>query len=140
MCSFDLFVFPCVKPKDARVCTQILITYAGSHGRIYFREYNYGTWGGWKRLTTNGDIQHDVIILDDAIPANSFKTIDVTFDTAFTKTPSITANLIINTTSMDVNKTGVHIASRTSTGFKLIIQNGGTNQIKPAIDWIAVGV
>lgn len=59
MCSFDLFVYPCVSLKDNQVCTQLLVTYAGNYGRLYFREYNYGSWGSWKKIATSDDLEHN---------------------------------------------------------------------------------
>ena len=62
MCSFDLFVYPCVSLKDNQVCTQLLITYAGNYGRLYFREYDYGSWASWKKIATSDDLDGHLYI------------------------------------------------------------------------------
>lgn len=84
-------------------------------------------------------MQHGVIILDAPIPAGGSTTINVTFLKKFSVTPDIIADLIINSSDETVNKTSVHIGSRTASNCTIFVINGGASQIKPAIGWVAIG-
>ena len=110
-----------------------------SFPRAFLRAKDGGTWGDWVSIAMHNEVQHGTITLDAAIPANSSKSINITFPTKFQSTPDIAANLIINSSSMDINKVSVHIGSRTINGCTIIIQNGGSIQSKPAVGWTAVG-
>ena len=112
--------------------------------RIFLKCKIAGTWKDWEELVSFKDLFSHLAsatyTLEDVIPAGGSKTVTITFDKAFSSTPSVCVSLVNNTDSAIMNKVNVYVRARYSDHFIFTIQNGSDDTVRPAVNWIATSL